>query len=106
MTFNRPYFCSFALVVTVLIVSTACSSKNQSTLNIPEGDAAYTLKEFARQAEVEIIYNPQSVYGVKTNTVIGKYYPQSALRVMLSGTILTIDYDEETGAYGVMRNEL
>ena len=106
MIFHRPFFCSSALVVTVLIVLAACSSKKQSVLNIPEGEAAYTLKEFAKQAEVEIMFNPQSVYGVKTNAVIGKYYPHSALRIMLADTNLTIDYDEGNGAYGIMRNEL
>lgn len=52
------------------------------------------------------MFNPQSVDGVKTNTVVGEFYPHSALRIMLEGTALIIDYDEETGAYGVMRNEL
>ena len=106
MIFHRPLICSLASASTVLIILAACSSKKQSILNIPEGEATYTLKEFANQAEVEIMYNPQSVQGVKTNSVVGEYYPQSALRIMLEDTVLTIDYDEETGAYGVMRNEL
>ena len=106
MIFDRPLFCSSALVVTVLIVLAACSSKKQSVLNIQEGEATYTLKEFAKQAEVEIMFNPQSVYGVKTNAVVGNYYPHSALRIMLAETSLTIDYDEETGTYGIMHNEL
>lgn len=55
---------------------------------------------------MEILFNPQAVYGVKTNAVVGEYYPHSALRIMLADTILKIDYDEETGAYGVMRDEL
>ena len=84
----------------------ACSSKQLSVLNIREGEATHTLKEFAKQAEVEILFNPQAVYGVKTNAVVGEYYPHSALRIMLADTILKIDYDEETGAYGVMRDEL
>ena len=106
MFFRRPISCSFTLLVIVLIVLTACSSKKQSVLNIPEGEATHTLMEFAKQAEVEIMFNPQSVSGVKTNAVVGEYNPHSALRIMLEGTVLTIDYDEETGAYGVMRNEL
>ena len=103
MFFRRPIFCSFTFVVTALILLTACSSKNQSLLNIPEGAATHTLKEFAKQAEVEIMFNPQSVDGVKTNAVVGEYIPHSALRIMLEGTDLTMDYDEATGAYGVMR---
>lgn len=75
-------------------------------LDVPEGEAAYTLKEFAKQAEVEIVFNPQSVYGVRTNSVVGGYDPYSALRIMLSETNLIVDYDEETGAYGIMRNDI
>ncbi len=106
MTFRRPLICSFVLAVSVLIALAACSPKKQSVLNIPGGEASHTLKEFAKQAEVEIMFNPNTVYGVRTNTVIGEYYPQSALRIMLKNTVLTIDFDEETGAYGVMRDEL
>ncbi len=64
------------------------------TIRLPE--AAYTLKEFANQAEVEIMFNPQIVYGVRTNAVNGKYYPHLALRIMLSETSLTVNYDKET----------
>ena len=106
MTFYRPFLCSSAFAVAILVVSTACASKDQSELNIPEGEAAYTLKEFANQAEVEIMFNPQIVYGVRTNAVNGKYYPHLALRIMLSETSLTVNYDKETGAYGIMRNDL
>lgn len=105
MFFRRLIFCSFTLVVTALIVLTACSSEKQSVLNVPEGQATRTLMEFAKQAEVEIMFNPQSVDGVKTNAVVGEYNPYSALRIMLEGTALAVDFDEETGAYGVMRNE-
>lgn len=112
MIIHRPFLRSPVFVVTGLILLAACAEQKngyeqeQSVLNIPEGEATYTLKEFAKQAEVEIMFNPQSVYGVNTNAVIGEYYPHSALRIMLKDTSLTIDFDEETGAYGVMRNEL
>ena len=106
MTFSRPFPCLITSVVTVLIVLGACASKRQSVLDIPEGYANQTLKEFSKQAEVEIIFNPQSVYGVKTNAVVGKYYPHSALRIMLEDTVLILNFDEETGAYGVLRNDL
>jgi type II secretory pathway component PulC len=84
----------------------ACSAKHTSELDIPAGFATQTLKEFAKQAEVEIIFDPQSVYGVKTNPVGGSHEPRAALRIMLRGTPLTVDFDEETGAYAVIRIDL
>lgn len=111
MIIRRTFLRSLVFVVTGLILLAACvEQKNayeqkQSVLSIPEGYATHTLKEFARQAKVEIMYDPQSVYGVKTNAVDGKYNPLTALRIMLKGTQLSIDFDNETGAYGVIRNE-
>lgn len=76
------------------------------SLNIPEGDAVRTLKEFARQSEVEILYDLQSVSGVSTNAVVGRYEPEVALRIMLEDTPLALDYERETGAYAVFRKKI
>ncbi len=84
----------------------ACTEKEKLSLNIPEGFATHTLKEFARQAEVEIIFDAQSVYGVKTHAVNGNHDPQSALRIMLEDTPLRVDFDDESGAYAVIRVKL
>ncbi len=82
---------------------TACSDKEKLTIDISEGFAAATLKEFARQTEVEIVFDLRSVYGVKTNAVNGEYDPDSALRMMLDGTPLGVDFENESGAYAVFR---
>ena len=60
----------------------ACSNIEKCDLNIPEGDAVKTLKEFAQQTNVEIVFDRQIVYGVETNAVKGRYEPSSALRIM------------------------
>lgn len=88
------------------LLFTACSEKEKLSLNIPEGFATNTLKEFARQAKVEIIFDPQSVYGVKTHAVSGDHDPQSALRIMIKDTSLKVDFDDESGAYAVIRIKL
>lgn len=96
-----PIILAFGFLCTLLF--TACAEKEKLSLNIPSGFATSTLKEFARQAKVEIIFDPQSVYGVKTNEVHGEHDPESALRVMLKGTPLSVDFDQATGAYAVIR---
>ncbi len=84
-----------------LLALTACSYQNERSLNIPEGLASHTLKEFAKQANVEIVFNTPSVTDIRTNAVTGKMVPQAALELMLSGTSLIYGRDPETGAYAV-----
>ena len=84
----------------------SCTKQETRSLDIPAGFATQPLKEFARQAKVEIIFDSQSVYGVKTQSVNGDYDPQSALRIMLEDTPLSVDFDDESGAYAIIRIEL
>lgn len=97
------------LLITIgslLILLSACSEKEQLLVDIPGGVATDTLKEFARQTNVEILFDRQSVSGVKTNSVRGKFDPAAALRIMLEDTPLGVDIENETGAYAVFRKEL
>ncbi len=106
MRLYRPTYLLFIAIGSLLLLLSSCTEKEKLSLNIPEGFATNTLKEFARQANVEIIFDPQSVHGVKTNAVNGDHDPQSALRIMLKDTPLTVDFDTETGAYAVIRIKL
>ena len=99
-----PILLFLGFLCTFLI--TSCTEKEQLPLDIPEGFATHTLKTFARQTNVEILFDLQSVYGVKTNAVKGEYDPGSALRMMLEDTPLGVDFENETGAYAVFRKEL
>lgn len=96
--FAFAWFCSIFLA--------ACAPKEERSLDIPEGLATSTLKEFARQTNVEILFDLQIVYGVETNAVKGKHEPGSALRMMLVDTPLGVDFEKESGAYAVFRKEL
>ena len=107
---TRPVIIPERFVVMVLIVIgllglVACSDTDTKELDIPEGFATTTLKEFARQADVEIIFDSRSVYGVKTHAVRGSHNPGDALRIMLEDTPLRVDFDEASGAYAVKRVE-
>lgn len=97
---------AIVLILMSVLALVACRDAEPKELDIPAGFATATLKEFARQADVEIIFDSRSVYGVKTHAVSGNLNPQSALRIMLKNTPLVVDYDEETGAYAIVRVEL
>ncbi|MGK0238305.1 MAG: hypothetical protein ACI92G_001770 [Candidatus Pelagisphaera sp.] len=84
-----------------LLALTGCSKLEKHSIDVPEGYASQTLKEFAKQADIEIVFNVPSVANVKTNAVSGRMTPLVALDLMLSGTNLVFERDEETGAYAV-----
>ncbi len=96
----------FLSIALCLLVLTACTYPDEHSLNIPEGLASHTLKEFAKQANVEIVFNTPSVSDVRTNAVAGKMEPRVALELMLSGTPLVFERDPETGAYAVTSNQI
>lgn len=100
------YFLLIAIGLLCTLLVSSCTEQEKRSLNIPAGFATNTLKEFAKQAEVEIIFDSQSVYGVQTNAVNGNHDPQTALRIMLKDTPLRVDFDEESGAYAVIRVKL
>ncbi|MCH6257543.1 STN domain-containing protein [Puniceicoccaceae bacterium K14] len=89
------------LFVVVMLGLSACTNQEKEKLDIPEGFASQTLKEFAKQANVEIIFDAPSVTNVRTNPVVGRMTAVDALNTMLSGTALVFKRDSETGAYAV-----
>ncbi len=95
----------FAFVCLCTLLLTACSEKEKLAIDIPEGFATDTLKEFARQTDVEILFDRQSVYGVKTNPVNGRFDPALALNLMLVDTPLAVDFESASGAYAVFRKK-
>ncbi len=91
----------------LLILAGLCSScrdLEKRRFDIPAGLAAQTLREFAKQAEAEIIYKSPGSADVRTNAVAGTMSPANALGHMLAGTPLVYHRELETGAYAVTVN--
>lgn len=80
-------------------------AQDRRQFDLPAGRADLTLMQFAKQAEVEIVYDAKAVEGAQTNAVSGSYSPGDALRIMLNGTGLTVDRDGATGAFAVGRGD-
>jgi outer membrane receptor protein involved in Fe transport len=70
--------------------------------DLPRGDAAHTLKNFA-DAGVPIVYLVDQVRGATTNAVRGEFTPREALQRMLAGSGLEATQDAATGAFVVSR---
>jgi hypothetical protein len=79
----------------------AVANVPRKQFDIPDGDAALTLKAFSRQSGVEIIYPAEEVRAIKTHGVKGELSAHAALARMLDGTRLITAQDEKTGAFAV-----
>lgn len=76
----------------------------QISFNVPAGDAVSTLRQAARQAGREIVFIAETVQGVKTAPVQGKFTTLDALNRMVAGTELQIVQEEKDGAITVTRS--
>ncbi|MBI5380700.1 MAG: hypothetical protein HZA31_02250 [Opitutae bacterium] len=73
----------------------------QKDFAIERGEAVATLKQFAAQAEQQLLYAGEAVRRVKTNAVRGRFSAVEALARMLAGTSLIAEQDPRTGAFTV-----
>jgi len=81
----------------------ALAAEATRKFNVPAGEAAQTLKQFAAQAGREIVFAPATVAAVKTPALQGDLTVQQALDSLLAGTGLAATADAKTGAIAVRR---
>ncbi|MCH6257544.1 TonB-dependent receptor [Puniceicoccaceae bacterium K14] len=89
----------------VLMMSLSIFAKGEQSrlFDLEAGQAAKTLKHFAKQADVAIVFDSRSAKDVRTESVAGFMTPREALSRMLVKTYLVFDQDDETGAFAVNR---
>lgn len=97
----------FVLILFVAIaVSAGCYSKKPADLvyfDVKAGFAVETLKEAARQAEVEFIFSMDLVQDLKTPTLQGNYRPAEAFERMLAHSPFSVVRHEQSGVYSIQR---
>src|SRR5882724_1013710 len=59
--------------------------------NIPAGEAATELRDFAKQSGLQLLFDYTAVKAIKTRAVSGQYEPDAALKEMLRGTGLEFE---------------
>lgn len=89
------------LLLTLTPALPALGAEQPRTFNVPAGDAIETLRQFAKQAEREVVYLPDDVRGHQTNRVAGEFTVPRALELLLARTALRAKTDRESGAIGV-----
>jgi len=70
---------------------------------VDAGDAGATIKLFAKQANVQVMFPTEQMVGVSTNAVAGDFTPREALVRMLAGTPFVVIEDPDSGALAVKR---
>jgi hypothetical protein len=92
----------FALATVLMIVSSSTSIADEArSFDVDAGQAVKTLKLFAKQSELGIVFDSRSVKDVRTESVVGLMIPSDALKRMLENTTLVFDQDDETGVFAV-----
>ncbi len=71
--------------------------------NLPADAAEHTLRLFATQSGLEVLFSRTSTAGVRTNALQGEYPPVDAVTQLLAGSVLEAAQDPATGALVVSR---
>lgn len=66
--------------------------------DVPAGDLIAALESFAKQADVDLVYQDEQVKGLRTGGVSGDFSPRDAVMKLLEGTPLQLRSDEASGA--------
>ena len=100
----RPFRRLFFLLAAIALgASAAFAADARRAFNVPAGDAAQTLKQFAAQAGREIVFSTETVAAVRTRAVQGELTPREALDLMLADTGLVAAQEQRSGAFAVRR---
>ena len=92
--------CSVMVAVAPLGAATVDAKRS---FDLPRGDAATTLRQFAAAAGRSLVFVTDKVRGETTNAVRGELTPREALERMLAGSALEAAQDAATGALVVSR---
>ena len=92
--------CSVLVAVAPLGAATVDAKRS---FDLPSGDAATTLRQFAAAAGKSLVFVTDKVRGETTNSVRGEFTPRDALERMLTGSALEAAQDAATGALVVSR---
>lgn len=105
--------CNFAVPLTIgtslcgATSSAAELSHNETkrSYDLPRGDAAQTLRQFAKVSGTPILFLMEQVGGYQTNAIHGDYTPQEALDLLLAGTPLHLVQIEGQSGYLVTKRK-
>lgn len=87
-----------ATVAAILGMTSYAMAESPRQINVPAGDLLSALKTIAMQADVELVFQPEQLKGLRTNGVSGSLSTQEAVKKLLQGTGLQVSTDAANGA--------
>lgn len=94
--------CLIMLCTLCALAGLAAEPPAKRFYDVPERDATISLRLFAEQSGLEIIYPAEDVKGVKTNALKGEFAPREAIDRLIAGTPLTVT-SAKSGAIAINR---
>ena len=86
------------------LISSFAAEVPKIRFSLPAAPAEQSLKRFAAQSGLEVLFTTETAAKVRTNAVEGEYTAKAAIDQMLKGTPLVANQDQKTGAMKVSRN--
>ncbi len=93
----------FAFVGCAATGQAAEAAAAEREFDLPAERAAKTLRLFAEQAAVEVVFANEFTAHVHTRALHGRYAPEHALKLLLAGTGLIAERNPRTGAFLIRR---
>ncbi len=87
------------------LVTTAAESTSADVavaFDLPAAAASKSLRQFAEQSGLDVVFSTEATARVQTNAVRGSYAPGDALARLLRGTGLIAERNPRTGAFTVL----
>ncbi len=78
-----------ATIISVLLAPLACANAGEHAFEISAGSAPAALREFGRQADIQLLFDFDAVDGIETKALAGTFEVEAALRLLLQGTGLS-----------------
>jgi iron complex outermembrane recepter protein len=82
-------------LMAVALMGTARAAGPKITFQLPADDAAEALTAFARQSQLQLLFDYGAVQGIRTHAVEGSFEADHALSMMLNGTGLDFELINE-----------
>ncbi|MCX6954592.1 MAG: TonB-dependent receptor [Verrucomicrobia bacterium] len=98
-----PKILRLAFAAMVCLLAPLHAAEATKPFDIPSADAVVSLKHYAQQSGVELLYSTREVEGAKTNAVKGAFTPLEALGRLLDGTELASSVTKANGAVAITR---
>lgn len=100
---HPAHFLGASLCCAVSVIGATERPESRRTYDLPRGDAADTLRQFATISGRQVFFMMDKVRGEQTNAVTGNFSPGEALDRLLAGTALVALREENSGGFVISR---